>query len=150
MPGTFTIVEARSLVLSRGWGVITEQELLEHVTALRADPRFKPHFHQLGDLRDATGYAGTTATIRRMAQLSPFGSGSRRAVVAGTDVIYGMMRMFQILRDDLPDEIEVFRDLVAAFEWLGLMAERDELNSILRRPPELQDWATASRTATRA
>jgi len=40
-------------------------------------------------------------------------------------------------------------DLDAAFEWLGLAAERDELIAILHRPPELQDWTSASPTGAR-
>jgi hypothetical protein len=59
MPGAYTINLALSLVLSRGWGVVTDRELLAHVRALTADPRFAPHFHQLADLRDVTDFEVT-------------------------------------------------------------------------------------------
>ena len=54
MPAAYTIDLARSLVLSRGWDVLTDRELLAHVHALTDDPRFAPHFCQLVDLRDVT------------------------------------------------------------------------------------------------
>src|SRR4051794_7977313 len=38
MPATYEIDRERRLVLSRGWGVFTEQDLLGHFTMLGADP----------------------------------------------------------------------------------------------------------------
>ena len=52
MPCGYTIDLARSLVLSRGWDLVTDRELLAHVRALTADPRFARDFRQLADLRD--------------------------------------------------------------------------------------------------
>ena len=114
MPSAFTIDAARSLVLSRGWGVLTDRDLLAHARALAVDPRFRPHFSQLTDFRDATGVDVTTATVREMAELSPFGAGARRALVVPNDLIYGMARMFQMMRSGSPDQIDVFRELESA------------------------------------
>ena len=52
----------------------------------------------------------TAATISEMVTLSPFGAGSRRVLVMGAEVGFGLARMFQIMRDPSPDEIHVFRE----------------------------------------
>ena len=127
MPCAYTIDLARSLVLSRGWGEVTDRELLAHVRALTADPRFARNFHQLADLRDVTGVQVTAATIKEMARLNPFGAGARRALVVTSDVVFGMARMYQILRDESPDEFEIFRKLDDALLWLEIIDAKEEL-----------------------
>lgn len=137
MPGAYTIDPARSLVLSRGWGVLTSAELLRHVRSLAADPRFKSHFRQLADLREVTEIRVTAAAIREVAGLNPFGSGARRALAVGSDVVFGMARMYQILTDQSPDEFEVFRDLDRALEWLGVHESKPDILRALGEAPEL-------------
>jgi hypothetical protein len=106
MPCAYTIDLARSLVLSRGWGVLTDRELLVHVRALTADPRFARYLRQLADLRDVTDVQVTASTIiREMVRLNPFGAGARRALVVTSDVVFGMARMYQILRDEPSEEL---------------------------------------------
>jgi hypothetical protein len=135
MPSAYTIDQTRSIVLSRGWGIITDRELLAHTRALAADPRFAPHFCQLADLRDITHLQVTGVTIRQLARLSPFEAGARRALVGSTDAVYGMARMFQLMRDKSPDDIQVFRDLDAALEWLGMAGAKDALLAALSEAP---------------
>ena len=129
MPCGYTIDLARSLVLSRGWDVLTDGELLAHVRALTIDPRFVRKFHQLADLRDVVDVEVTASTIREMARLNPYGVGSRRAVVVTSDVLFGMARMYQILRDQPADELEIFRKLEDALRWLGILNAKEELLS---------------------
>ena len=131
MPCGYTIDLARSLVLSRGWGIVTDRELLAHVRALTIDPRFVRNLHQLADLRDVTDVEVTAATIRKMASLNPYGDGSRRAVVVTSDLLFGMARMYQILRDEPTDELEIFRTLDDALRWLGILNAKEELISAL-------------------
>lgn len=47
MPGSYLIDESRRLVFSRGWGVITDEEMASHAGNLRADPRFDPGFRKI-------------------------------------------------------------------------------------------------------
>jgi hypothetical protein len=116
MPCAYTIDLARSLVLSRGWGAVADRELLAHVRALTADPRFARNFHQLIDLRDVTDVQITASCIREMVRLNPFGAGARRAVVVTNDVVFGMARMYQILSDESPDELQIFRRMDNALQ----------------------------------
>ncbi|MFI5214341.1 MAG: hypothetical protein ACHQU8_07375 [Gemmatimonadales bacterium] len=138
MPGAYTIDESRSIVLSRGWGVTTDRQLLAHVRALAADPRFRPRFNQFGDFRDTTRADISRAGIRQASELNPFGAGSRRAMVVGSDVVYGMIRMYQMTRSERGDELEVFRDADQAFEWIGIAsADRAGLLALLAQAPPI-------------
>ena len=131
MPGGYVIDQTRSMVLSRAWGVLEDSELLAHVRALAADPSFAPHLNQIADFGDVTEFQETSAVIRELVTLSPFGTGSRRAIVMRADVGFGLARMFEIMRDPSPDEIHVFRDLDAALQWLGFAREKQAVLSAL-------------------
>jgi len=137
MPGAYTINLALSLVLSRGWGVVTDRELLAHVRALTANPRFAPHFHQLADLRDVTDFEVTASTIREMAKLNPFGAGARRALVITSDEVFGMVRMYQLLTDESPDELKIFRKMDDALRWLWIADAKEELRLALSQAPPI-------------
>ena len=133
----FTIDTSRRLVLSRGWGVLTDRELMVHVRALSADPRFRPDLHQLVDFVGVTDVKVTASGVREMTGLNPFGAGARRALTVSSDVAYGMARMYQIMRSDAADEVEVFRDIDSALEWLGLAEVKVELLRTLSELPPL-------------
>ena len=137
MPCSYSIDLARSLVLSRGWGVLTDGELLAHVRALTIDPRFVPNFHQLADLRDVADVEVTPSTVKEMARLNPYGNGSRRAVVVTSDLLFGMARMYQILRDEPDDELEIFRTVDDALRWLGVLNAKEELLLALSQVPPI-------------
>lgn len=137
MPCAYIIDLARSLVLSRGWDVVTDRELLAHVHTLTADPRFVRNFRQLADLRDVTDVQITPSCIKEMVRLNPYGAGARRAVVVTNDVVFGMARMYQILSDESPDELQIFRKMDDALQWLWISEAKAELLSALSRMPPI-------------
>jgi hypothetical protein len=136
MPGAYTVDLTRSLVLSRGWGVLTDRELLAHVRALTIDSRFAPHFRQFVDLRDVTDVQFTASTIKEMVRLNPFGAGARRALVVTSDELFGMARMYQLMTDESPDELQIFRKADYALQWLGFAhAKKALLLALSHAPP---------------
>lgn len=135
MPHAYVLDEAHSLVLSRAWGALTDQELLSHLTTFANDPRFRPTFHQLADLREVTNLAVTSSGIRYQVRESPFAAGSQRALVVSSDVAFGMARMFQILHDESAGDVEVFRNLDDALAWLGLTEAKAALVMALASAP---------------
>ena len=137
MPCGYTIDLARSLVLSRGWDLVTDRELLAHVRALTADPRFARDFRQLADLRDVADVQITASCIREMVRLNPFGAGARRAVVVTNDVVFGMARMYQILSDESSDALQIFRKMDDALQWLWIADAKAELLSVLSQTPPI-------------
>jgi hypothetical protein len=72
-----------------------------------------------------------------MAKLNPFGAGARRALVVTSDVVFGMARMYQILRDESPDELQIFRKVDDAFRWLWIIDAKEELLSALSQTPPI-------------
>lgn len=133
MASAYTILPVRSLVITRGWGILTDRDALAHARGLVADPHFAPSFCQLADLRDVVRMDMTGLGIRQLVLANPFGTGARRAVVAHDDVIYGMARMYQQMRGETPDAVELFRELDQAIQWLGLGPAKSELVEVLRQ-----------------
>jgi hypothetical protein len=58
-------------------------------------------------------------------------------VVVTSDVLFGMARMYQILRDEPTDELEIFRTLDDALRWLGILNAKEELRSALSQVPPI-------------
>jgi len=78
-------------------------------------------YNVFGDHRGATMTA-TSEQVRLAAQLiggaaSPF-RGGRFAIVSANEASYGMMRMLAVHTEDIPIEMEVFRDIESADRWL--------------------------------
>ncbi len=92
---------------------------------------------QLADLRAVEDYELRIETLRQLASLSPFGAGSRRAIVVGSVAAYGLARMFQVLREGSPDVLRIFRNMEAALEWLELAEEAESLLHLLTTVPPL-------------
>lgn len=119
MPAGFQIDAERGLIVSQASGVVTEDDLREHQTKLRQDPDFDPGYDQLWDFRDVTEISVSSEAIRDLARARSFDPGARRALVAVSDVGFGVARMFAALHDDAPEEVQVFRSVEEARDWLG-------------------------------
>ena len=104
-------------------GPITDRELLEAYEVLLGDPTYDASMDDFIDLREVTHMGVTSSGLHRLITMfeerdSP-GFPTRSAILAPTDVLYGVSRMFQTMRgDEPPDEIEVFRSLDETLCWL--------------------------------
>jgi hypothetical protein len=142
MPGGYIIDEEREIVFSRGWSSMCGDDLLLHAHHLAADQRFVRWYRQLVDLRDVTHVEVTENAVWTLANDSPFGAGARRAVVVGSNVAFGLARMFETLRDGLGEEILVSRDMDEAIRWLELDDARGAVLETLERVPDMiTAWA---------
>ncbi len=122
MPIRYRIDLKQEIVYTTADGVLTDAELAENQDNLRKDPDFHPSFNRLADYRAVESFELTGTDVRRLAGAKGItkSEGSRRAFVVSSDLAYGMARMFQILADDTPVTIEVFKDMTEARKWLGL------------------------------
>ena len=118
MPMTYHINPICRMVTSQATGRLTDEELRQHQWQLRQDPTFDRTFRQLVDWTAITAMAVTPAGLRQLARYPLFQQGTPRAVAAPTDVLYGLARMFQTLRNRQGDNIAVFRHLRLAQAWL--------------------------------
>ena len=102
-------------------GVLSDEDLVSGDAALRNDPEFDPAYYQLLDLRQADGSEVTADGVRALASRPPlFSSSARRALVAPSDLGFGMARMFELLREGKSGEVRVFRVIEEARAWLDL------------------------------
>ena len=119
MPVIYQVDSATQLVKGRAWGVLTRPEVEEYMTALKQDERITDGFRHLFDLSDVLEISMGLDDFRLMPQLAPFGT-SRQAYFTDSDVVFGVARMFQSVRDFDRDSIRVVRTREQALEWLGL------------------------------
>jgi len=102
-------------------GIVTEASAL---AAYRAVERFiatqGPH-SGITDLSGVERFDVSTDFVWRLAAEPPMiPNGMSRIVVAPRPGVYGLSRMFQILRDNRDSYLEVVRTLNEAFQLLGL------------------------------
>jgi hypothetical protein len=62
----------------------------------------------------------TSAGVQQVARHNPFSRDARRAVVVVSDEAFGLARMFGLFADVEHEQMRIFRDMKAAFEWVGL------------------------------
>lgn len=116
----YRIDPLRGIVFATGRGSLTAAEIESVLRRIRRDDQFRSDLPALIDLSGVANLDVSAAEVRDVARNDPFGPGSRRAIVAPTDAVYGVARMYQMLRDDVGEEIEIFRTTPEARHWLGL------------------------------
>lgn len=119
MSASYEIDKQRRLVISTALGTVTFADLLAHQDKLLKDPDFDPSFSQILDFTRVTSFDLEASDVRRLAQRNIFSPESRRAIAAPSDAMYGLGRMFEILRENAGENgIRVFRDLDQAVDWI--------------------------------
>jgi len=119
MPAFCKIDGAHELVLSTASGVFTLADALAHHEQLLKDPDFDPRYSQLVDLTHTAKVELSAEDVRILAERRVFWPCSRRAILVGGDLLYGLARMFEMLRENAGDEgIRVFRRLDDALDWI--------------------------------
>jgi hypothetical protein len=119
MPAYFKIDKERRLVMSTAAGVFTLEDGLAHQEKLLTHPDFDPNFSQLLDFTHVTKIELTSEDVRRLAQRSIFSPDSRRSILVGSDLAFGLARMFLIFRETQGEKgVRVFHNLAEALHWL--------------------------------
>ena len=122
MPIRYTVDRERAVLVARASGDLTDADLLDYAMALQGDDTTSEARHELVDLRDIQSGDGVTSSgVRRLAEFwrDAGVSDGKLAIIAESPVSYGMSRMYQTLRDDGADRIEVFRSEEDAWKWLA-------------------------------
>jgi len=97
VPAEYTIDLARAIVFTRGYGVITDDDLRNHASMLRRDPSFQPTFRQFVDFSAVTGVEVTAAGVASiLGSANPFPPDAVRAVFVSNDAAFGLSRLFEI------------------------------------------------------
>jgi hypothetical protein len=122
MPVTYQIDKANKIIRTRCTGPVTIEEVIEHFRVLERDPDRPDQLDVLLDLSYETSVPkqenlkAVTQDIRRIRGRVQFGA---CAIVACTDALYGMIRMFEVFTDQLFRKSYVFRTVGEAEAWLA-------------------------------
>jgi hypothetical protein len=119
MPVSYVIDKENRLVISTATGVVTSDEIYAFRRQILQDPDFDPSFSQLGDLSSLDTIDLDADEVKVLAERSVFSLASRRALVGTNLEVYGLGRMFEIVRGLRGDQqIRVFRTRDEALDWL--------------------------------
>jgi hypothetical protein len=108
-------------------GPTSYADVKAYLDGLMDDPRFRPGMPGLIDCRKVKSLFSildlrkTAADAKARPQLQVPG---RAAVLASSNLIYGLLRMYEVFNEGNPAEIRVFREPVEAMKWLR--GEADE------------------------
>jgi len=143
MPIDFQIDHPRRLVVARGRGVVTHQEMVEYQCAVWSRPEVVG-YDELVDMTAAEDFVQpSTEKMRELAALSAAMDGRRAskfAVVAPRNLAYGLGRMYQTYRSlegFSTKAVGVFRTIGEALAYLGQGGE--PLGPVTTDPPARAD-----------
>ena len=122
MPVSHKIDVVKGVVFTTWSGDVTLEEARSHLQQLRNHADFLPSMSQLSDAREVTSTVSAEG-IRELASTTPFGEGSRRAIVVSSDVVFGVSRMYELRQLEGGADVKLFRDIGEARAWLGLKEE---------------------------
>jgi len=121
MPIRYDIDEARGLIRTRCTGMMILPEVIDHFKELRADPRLPRRVNVLLDLTALVNAPERDQLRSVVVEVKDVGASLRwgvLAVVARTDLIFGMSRIFAVFVEDVFTNTGVFRQLAEAERWL--------------------------------
>jgi hypothetical protein len=119
MPVTHAVNHERSEVTTTATGPITMTDIREHLSAERRDRGLG--YPELIDATRATAVFSpqdVRATVKILAELGREGALGPTAILVGDEVSFGMIRMLEILVEDVAD-IKPFRSRLEAERWLA-------------------------------
>jgi hypothetical protein len=136
VPYAYRIFPDIGLVVTRGIGTVSGAELVAHARALAADPRHDPANKHLIDLTDASRAQVGTDDFVVLKSLLPFSPESRRAAVAPSDLMFGMVRMAMSIAEVESDLNSPVRSMAEASAFLSI-PRIEQYAGLAREQP---DW----------
>ena len=122
MPVVYTIDREQNLIRTRCAGNLKLPEVLEHFRTLQRDPECPEWLDVFLDLRETTSLPFTLEINSVAQEISKTKSKVHFkicAVVAASEAMFGMMRMFSVVAERYFSAVRVFRSAHEAEEWLA-------------------------------
>ena len=123
MPADFELIPGKRIVHSRGWGALTDADLLGHmarISALFKAGTLDTDWAQIWDFTGVENVDGvSTAGVRRAAEGNPWPRSAIRACIVTTDEQFGLVRMYQALGDPKTDDVAITRSAADANAFIG-------------------------------
>jgi hypothetical protein len=125
MPISYQIDESAGRVTLQFLGTVTDAELMSTFHDLYQDPRHRMGMGELTDCRRMERVDITGEGLQRLAEATARLLDGREiawnvavVVSAESDLMFGLSRMYELLREGSPEHVRVFRDIKAAERWL--------------------------------
>lgn len=119
MPWTYSF-DDRGFLWIRATGRLNAADLTAGRKEALADPRYGQSTRFLLDYSEVEQIDISVDTVRNLAVAPWYTPQCRRAFLVGSDLAYGMGRMYQIHAEaGKGGPVEVFRDLLSALQWLS-------------------------------
>lgn len=121
---SYEIDQERDVVLAHAEGALDLSDTLAHVAEVFGDERFRPGMHAVFDMSQATLASFQANDVHRLlgaleTKPQSLGPGARWAIVAASELDFGVSRMFEMLAETLPIEVRVFSERAEAEAWVG-------------------------------
>jgi hypothetical protein len=122
VPVTYVIDKTKGLILTRCVSGVTPEEVIEHFRALENDAECPDQLDVLLDLCEQTSIP-TGDELRRVVREIRRVRGAVRfracAIIACSDALFGMLRMFEVFAEKHFTQTRVFRTSGEAEDWLA-------------------------------
>jgi len=129
MPVTYAIDTQKRVIRTRCVGVVILAEVVDHFRTLESDPDCVGRLDVLLDLSEMKNVPNARqiqAVPYELARVRKKVSFEACAIVASTDALFGMLRMFGILAERFFAAVQVFRATAEAEAWLVSQRQASE------------------------
>jgi len=129
VPVSYKIEPDRKLIRTVCTGDVTPEEVNDHFRDLACDPERPEELNVLLDLTEVTSIPepgqvrGVGITLKKYRSILKFNA---CAIVAHSDVLFGMMRMFEVFARDSFVISHVFRSTAEAEVWLAAQERKTD------------------------
>lgn len=124
MPIDYWVDSANGILVTKVAGRMKDREMVGYMKRLTGDTTWPSGMNGFVDARDLEDFEVTARGFEKARVLGAAGehrfAGSRWAIVANQDVVFGMTRMYELKMDSQTFEIRVFREPGPALEWLDV------------------------------
>ena len=125
MPHSAQFLDNLGLVVFRFWGDVEYDEIRNAFDEAVNLPGFRPNLKAIVDARDATTQM-TGSDVQKLASYAqktdPLWGESKWAILASSDLVFGLSRMYSALTSEYEVKTLVFRTLENASDWLEIGA----------------------------
>ncbi len=121
MPITIRYDREKKVLYGTMTGQVTEDEFQASLLEILQSDQFPPDTRTLWDLRELDFRTIDSLMEKRLINIRrryPERGRARLAFIVAGDLAFGMGRMYEILSEDLPQEIRLFRKYSEGENWL--------------------------------
>ena len=124
MPITFEFHAEHDFFVSTWEDEIMDSDLQSSYDALFRNKAYKFGYHEIVDVREADMTGVTGEGMRQLSLMVQQRLGGNRigfktAIVAPEDLNFGISRMYEMMSDDSPESVSVFREWADALAWVN-------------------------------